>query len=68
MSERSRGPVLGSEGRKVGDVSTILINKVSKTGDDLKSIAEWTPPASDAIATGSTSPMQKSTAPTRSGE
>jgi hypothetical protein len=101
--------VLDSDGKKIGDVSRVLMKpedktidrlvirvggvlgvggrfvampidafswdadaavfKVRKTADDLKSMAEWQEPATaGASATGSSTPPEKSTAPTRSGD
>ena len=108
VSKIQGASVLGSDGKKVGDVSRVLMKpddktidrlvvraggilgvgghhvampieefswdadaaafKISKTADDLKSMAEWKEPGSEATATGSSSPAPKSTAPTRSGD
>ena len=101
-------PVLGSDGKKVGDVATELMKpddktidrlvvrtggvfglgghevalpidafsweddaaafKISKTADDLKAMAQWTPPPSETTATGSSTPTQKPSPSSRSGQ
>jgi PRC-barrel domain len=100
--------VLGSDGKKLGDVSSVLMKpddkkidrlvvraggvlgvgghrvampldafswdsdaaafKISKTADDLKSMAEWTEPGSATPATGSSTPTERSTPASRSGD
>ena len=69
------GGVLGVGGRYVampvddfswdGDADAF---KISKTADDLTTMAEWTPSGSETRGTGSSTPAPKSTSPTRSGE
>jgi sporulation protein YlmC with PRC-barrel domain len=69
------GGVLGVGGRYVampvddfswdGDADAF---KISKTADDLTTMAEWTPNGSETRGTGSSTPAPKSTSPTRSGE
>jgi sporulation protein YlmC with PRC-barrel domain len=100
--------VLGSDDKKLGDVSRVLMKpegktidrlvvrtgailgvgghfvampiddfkwnadaaafKITKTADDLKSMAEWQEPTTAASATGSSTTTEKKTPTTRSGE
>ena len=69
------GGVLGVGGRYVampigdfswdGDADAF---KISKTTDELTSMAEWTSTGSETRGTGSSTPTPKSSSPTRSGE
>lgn len=109
VSKIEGASVLGSDSKKLGDVSKVLMKpdqktidrlvvhtggvlgiggrhvampiddfawdadaaafKISKTADDLTSMAEWTPPGSETAASGSSAPPAESTAPaTRSRE